>query len=151
MAALDAAELVARIVDHAGGAERWDALAALELRVRVKGLAFRTMGQVDEVADMDQVVQVREPRVEIASRTVPAWRGAFDAGRASMLSEDGSVRDSRANAVVYRRAPWPKRGWDDVETLAFCAYASWNYVTFPVLVPAPRRRRRVDRRAQHRR
>ena len=141
MATVDAAELVTRIVDHAGGADRWEQLAALELRVRVKGLAFRLMGQVDAVADMDQLVQVHEPRVEVSSRSVPGWRGTFDAGSASMLSEDGTVRDHREPAIAYRSLPWPKRPWDDVETLTFCAYASWNYVTFPVML------RRADVRA----
>lgn len=137
MTAPSASQLIDRAVEHAGGAERWDALGELRVRVRVKGLAFRLMGQVDELADMEQVVQVHEPRIELSSRSVPGWRGVFDAGRTAMLDEDGVERETRDPAVVPRRAPWPKRPWDDIATLTFCAFASWNYMTFPVILRRP--------------
>ncbi len=137
VASLTASDLVDRIVDHAGGAERWDSLGEFQLRVRAEGLAFRLMDQVDAVAEMEQVVQVHEPRAELTSLSAPGWRGRLDAGRASMLDAGGAALVEREPALVPRRAPWPEKGWDDLAALTFCAYACWNYVTFPVLLRRP--------------
>ena len=137
METLAAGELVARIVDHAGGAERWDSLSELRLRLRCSGLAFRTMRKTAEVAEMELVVQVHEPRTELRSVSVPGWRGRFDSGTTTLLAADGSALQSRENAVTRRREPWPASPWDDLAAMTFCSYAAWNYATFPVLLRRP--------------
>lgn len=131
---MTAREIVARVVEHAGGAERWDALEALELRVRVGGLAFRMVGQGPAVSDLDAVVSVHEPRLSFASRVVPAWRGEFDAGTVRLRDAGGAVVAERENASFVRRAPWPKRPWDDIDGIAFSGHALWHYTTFPALL-----------------
>ncbi len=133
----DARAIVDRAVDHAGGAARWDAIDALEVHIRVGGLALRSAGVLDRAGDDDLVVAVHEPRVELRSRDIPGWRGVFDAGEATLLGEDGAPTASRLPAVRAQRAPWPRTGWDDLDAIAFCGYASWNYLTFPVLLRRP--------------
>ena len=131
---MDAADLVARVTSHAGGAERWDALDALELRVRVGGLAFRTVGQAAPVRDFDAVVSVHEPRVQFSSRVVADWRGEFDGGTVRLQDADGAVTEERRDAVFVRHAPWPKPRWDAIDAMAFSGYALWHYTTFPALL-----------------
>jgi len=131
--AMDMATVLARAGSHAGGVERWDALEALELHVRVGGLAFRTVGQAGPVSDFDAVVAVHEPRVTFRSRTVPAWRGVFDGGTVQLHDAHGAVTAERRDAVVVRRAPWPRR-WDAIDAMAFSGYALWGYTTFPALL-----------------
>lgn len=127
-------DLVDRVSDHAGGAARWDALDALEVRVRVGGLAFRMVGQDRPVTDFDAVVHVHEPRITFASRAVPAWRGEFDAGTVRLHDAMGAVIEERANASFVRRAPWPKPRWDAIDAMAFSGHALWHYTTFPALL-----------------
>lgn len=127
-------DVLARVGEHAGGAARWDALDALELRVRVGGLAFRMVGQAEPVSDFDAVVSVHEPRLSFASRAVPVWRGEFDAGTVRLRDAGGTVVEERPNAAFVRRAPWPKPRWDAVDAMAFSGHALWHYTTFPVLL-----------------
>ena len=134
LSSMSVADLVQQIADHAGGAERWDALGALELRVRVGGLAFAMVGQAAPVRDFDAVVQVHEPRVSLRSRVEPAWRGEFDAGTVRLHDAGGAVVDERREAVFVRRAPWPKPRWDAIDAMAFSGYALWHYTTFPALL-----------------
>lgn len=131
--AVNAQHLLDAVVEHAGGTQRWDAVAALELRVRVGGLAFRMAGQADAVADFDAVVSVHEPRVRFASRSQPSWRGTFDAGAVRLEDADGAVIAERRDAVFVRRLPWPQR-WDAIDGMAFSGYALWHYTTFPALL-----------------
>ena len=133
----DARAIVDRAVAYAGGAERWDALEALEVHIRVGGLAFRMAGVLDRVGDDDLVVRVHEPRTEVRSRDTPGWHGVFDHGEARLLDAAGATRASRSAAVRPQRAPWPRAGWDDLDAIAFAGYASWNYLTFPVLLRRP--------------
>lgn len=129
-----AAALLCDVREHAGGAARWDELAALEVRVRVGGLAFRMFGQAEPVSDFDAVVQVHEPRVRFRSRAVPQWHGEFDAGTVRLLDPDGAVVQERRGAVFVRRAPWPKPRWDAIDALAFSGFALWHYTTYPALL-----------------
>lgn len=133
----DAQAIVDRAVHHAGGAERWDGLEALDVHLRLGGLAFRMAGALDRVADIDLVVFAHAPRVEISSRLQPGWRGVFDAGAAFMEDASGNRGAARSPAVRVQRAPWPRTGWDDLDIVAFCGYAAWNYLTFPVLLRRP--------------
>lgn len=127
-------DVLTRVAEHAGGAARWNALDALELRVRVGGLAFRMVGQAEPVSEFDAVVSVHEPRLSFASRAVPAWRGEFDAGTVRLRDAGGTVVEERPNATFVRRAPWPKPRWDAVDAMAFSGHALWHYTTFPVLL-----------------
>ena len=129
-----AAGSIEQVVAHAGGAERWDALQALELRVRVGGLGFRMFGQAAPVSDFDAVVSVHEPRVRFASRVVPAWRGEFDAGTVRLHDAAGTVTAERRGAVIVRRAPWPAPRWDAIDAMAFSGQALWHYTAFPALL-----------------
>jgi hypothetical protein len=123
-----------RVSDHAGGADRWDALDALEVRVRVGGLAFRMAGQAEPVSDFDAVVSVHEPRIAFASRAVPDWRGEFDHGTVRLRDAQGDVTQERRDAAFVRRAPWPKPRWDGIDAMAFSGHALWHYTTFPALL-----------------
>lgn len=134
---MNARAVLERVAEHAGGAARWEALDALELRVRVGGLAFRMVGQAAPVADFDAVVSVHEPRLAFASRVVPAWRGEFDAGTVRLRDAAGAVVEERPHASFVRRAPWPKPRWDAVDAMAFSGHALWHYVTFPALLRRP--------------
>lgn len=131
---MDPAQLIDLVAAHAGGAERWDALDALEVRVRVGGLAFKMVGQAAPVSDFDAVVAVHEPRVWFASRVVPDWRGEFDAGTVRVHDAGGAVTAERRDAVFVRRAPWPKPRWDAIDALAFSGHALWHYTAFPALL-----------------
>lgn len=131
---MSADEVVGRVVEHAGGAGRWDALEALELRVQVGGLAFRMVGQDEPVRDMDAVVGVHDPVLTFTSRTVPEWRGEFDHGTVRLRNAAGVVVAERANASFVRRAPWPKPRWDAIDSMAFSGHALWHYTTFPALL-----------------
>ena len=133
----DARAIVDRAVAYAGGAERWDALEALEVHIRVGGLAFRMAGVLDRLGDDDLVVSVHEPRTEVSSRDTPGWHGVFDHGEARLLDDAGGSKAARPAAVRPQRAPWPRTGWDDLDAIAFSGYASWNYLTFPVLLRRP--------------
>ena len=134
---MTAAEVLDRLSEHAGGADRWEALDALEVRVRVGGLAFRMVGQAGPVRDFDAVVAVHEPRITFTSRVDPAWRGVFDAGTVRLEDADGVVTAERANASFVRRAPWPKPRWDAIDAMAFSGHALWHYTTFPALLRRP--------------
>jgi hypothetical protein len=131
-----APELLDRVLAHAGGAARWRALEQIRVRVRISGIAFRAAGKAREAAEQDLVVSVREPRVEICSRSVPGWRARFEDGAALLLDTDGAVRERREDAIGVRRLPWPGR-WDDRDAAAFTGYASWHYLTFPVRLRDP--------------
>jgi hypothetical protein len=110
-------------------------LDALEMRVRVGGLAFRMLGQAAPVAEFEAVVMVHQPRVSFASRTDPTWRGEFDSGAVRIHGDAGIARE-RPRAVFVRRAPWPKR-WDAIDAMAFSGFALWHYTTFPALLLRP--------------
>jgi hypothetical protein len=71
--------------------------------------------------------------VRFASRTVPAWRGTFDAGAVRLEDEAGASIDERREAVYVRRLPWPRR-WDAIDAMAFSGFALWHYATFPALL-----------------
>jgi len=128
------AELLDRVSAHSGGAARWDALEALDLRVRVGGLAFRMVGQSGPVEDFDARVHVHRQLVHMRSRTDPRWRGEFDAGTVRLQDGDGRAVQERRDAVFTRRAPWPKRPWDAIDAMAFSGHALWGYTAFPALL-----------------
>ena len=134
---MSAAEAVAAIAEHAGGAGRWDAIEALEVRLQISGLAFRMVGQAAGPRDMDAVVHVHEPRASFRSRVVPEFRGEFDAGAVRLLDADGAVAEERPDAVFVRRAPLPKPRWDMIDAIAFSGYALWHYVAFPAILRRP--------------
>ena len=134
---VDAPELITLVAAHAGGGSRWDALEALDLRVKVCGSALRMLGQAVPVRDFDAAVSVHEPRVSFVSRVAPAWRGEFDAGTVRLRDAAGFVTEERRDAVFVRRAPWPKPRWDAIDAMAFSGYALWHYTTFPALLRRP--------------
>jgi hypothetical protein len=119
VSAVEAPELLERVVAHAGGAERWAALERIHARVRISGLAFRAAGKAREAAEQELVVSVREPRVEIRSLSAPGWEHVYT-----------------GDAVPARRRPWPGR-WSDAQAALFTGYASWHYLTFPVRLREP--------------
>lgn len=124
-------ELLERLVVHAGGADRWTSVEALDLRVRVGGLAFRMVGQSQPVADFDARVHVHRQHVYLRSRTDPAWRGTYDAGTVRLQDAEGRTVQERRDAVFTRQVPWPKRPWDAIDALAFSGHALWGYTAFP--------------------
>lgn len=119
---------------HSGGVERWQALDALNLRVRVGGLAFRMVGQAGPVADFDARVHVHRELVHLRSRTDPRWHGTFDAGTVRLQDDDGQTVQERRDAVFTRRSPVPKRPWDAMDAMAFSGHALWGYAAFPALL-----------------
>ncbi len=133
---MTADELLERVVAHAGGAERWASLQTLVVRTRASGLAFRTAGQQEPVADLEMRISVHEPRNELVSASKPGWRGVFEAGEARLTDADGRPTAARPGALTVRRLPWPGR-WDDLDVVTFCGYAGWHYMTFPVRLRSP--------------
>lgn len=129
--------LLEALVAHAGGARRWERLDALELRLRVGGLAFAMVGHARTVAELDALVAVHEQRTELVSRSRPGWRARCEGETTLLLDDAGRPVAARSSAVRARRVPWPARRWDDLQAATFSGYAIRHYATFPMLLRRP--------------
>lgn len=129
-----APNLLARALDAHGGADLWDSVAELRLRVRVRGniLAFR--GRSPRTRSLNVTIDARRVRARLTPFPREGLVGVLDGHSVRLEDEGGGVLHER---TAEERANRRTLLWDDLDELYFLAYSFWNYGTTPFLFDWP--------------
>lgn len=125
--------LAERVLEAYGGAERWQAAAAVQATVTAWGFAF-IMKMRGGIRDMHVECDLSRPRVVSWSDRNPGVQRIFDGTSVRIETSTGETVASRADP--RRGFPYGRRlfYWDRLDEVYFSSYAIWNYVTFPALL-----------------
>lgn len=133
----DGHDLLAHAIEAHGGAERWDALQALELRYRAGGLAFAMKLRGLRARSFEANVSTTEPRATLDAFPRKRMRGRLDGQSVRIEDEDGHEVAARERPAEAYRSPRRLVRWDDLDLLYFSAYAIWGYATAPFHLRRP--------------
>jgi hypothetical protein len=129
-------ELLDAVLTAHGGAERWRSVSGIRARGRVAGLLPKRFAG-NKLAKFTFEVQVATQRAVIHGFPQAGKRAVFDQGNVRIETRDGEELDNRTD---------PRSGffglsgirrnlhWDPLDVAYFAGYASWNYLTSPLLL-----------------
>jgi hypothetical protein len=129
-------ELLDEVLAAHGGAERWGSVSAITARGRVGGLLPKRFSG-NKLANFTFRVQVAEQHTVLHDFPQAGRRAVFDRGDVRIETQGGDQLDARADP---RQAFFGLSGirrnvhWDPLDVAYFAGYASWNYLTSPVLL-----------------
>jgi hypothetical protein len=104
-----------------GGLERWRAVAAVEVRVSARGVAFALKGNRRPLAGTRARVRTSGQHVELFD-----WPGPGET--AVLTSVEARIGERR------RAEPRFGRRWDELDFVAFGGAALWTYVSLPFVL-----------------
>jgi hypothetical protein len=128
-------DLLDDVLTAHGGAERWQAVSAITARGRLGGLLPKRFPG-NKLASFTFQVQVAEQHTVLHDFPQAGQRAVFDRGDVRIETHDGDRLDSRTHP---RSAFFGLSGirrnvhWDPLDVAYFAGYASWNYLTAPLL------------------
>jgi hypothetical protein len=129
------------VVDEAisahGGRDRWRAVTSLTAPLSISGSLWSSKGHDGVLADATVFVDPHRQHLEFQG---------FGPSRSHTWFEPGLVilRTGNGTEIARRRDPRasfphdPAAAWDDIQVAYFASYATWNYLTLPFLLTAPR-------------
>ncbi len=122
-------QLVERVTEAHGGLQRWEQLAAVEIRLSSGGTAFALKGQPRTLHDLTATISAVGQHIELTGRWPEPWRLRFgEAGGhdAVPLAEQLAALRGRGRLV-----------WSVADVGTFAAAALWTYVHVPFLLADP--------------
>lgn len=129
-------ELLDEVLTAHGGAERWQSVSAITARGRLDGLLPKRFPG-NKLANFTFQVQVAAQHTVLHDFPQAGKRAVFDRGDVRIESHDGEQLDTRTDP---RSAFFGLSGirrnvhWDPLDVAYFAGYASWNYLTSPLLL-----------------
>jgi hypothetical protein len=128
--------LLDEVLEAHGGLERWRNARRISARVRTGGALTRMRAPGNKFADYRIEVDVHEPRAVADPFPRAGERGVFEGGGVRIETVDAEVLESRADPRPrFFGTPGLRRNlrWDVLDSMYFCGYAMWNYLTTPLL------------------
>jgi hypothetical protein len=128
--------LLDEVLTAHGGAERWRSVSAITARGRLEGLLPKRFAG-NKLATFTFEVQVAEQHTVLHDFPQAGKRAVFDGSNARIETNDGEELDARTDP---RSAFFGLSGirrnvhWDPLDVAYFAGYASWNYLTAPLLL-----------------
>ena len=129
-------DLLDEVMTAHGGTELWQSISAITARGHVDGLLPKRFSG-NKLANFTFQVQVAEQHTVIHDFPHPNQRAVFERGDVHIETRDGEQLDSRTDP---RSAFFGLSGirrnihWDPLDVAYFAGYASWNYLTSPLLL-----------------
>jgi hypothetical protein len=129
-------ELLGEVLTAHGGAERWQSISSITARGRLDGLLPKRFAR-NKLANFTFQVQVAEQHTVLHDFPQVGKRAVFDRGDVRIETHDGDQLDTRTDP---RSAFFGLSGirsnvqWDPLDVAYFAGYASWNYLTAPLLL-----------------
>lgn len=126
-------QLLRDAIDAHGGAERWNNVRRLSLRIRIRGTILALRLQSPRLRSLKVVVDTRRIHISLDPFLRDGLIGVFDGESMRIETRDARVVSQR---VIERTSEGDiKRRliWDDLDVLYFIGYALWNYSVTPFL------------------
>jgi len=129
-------ELLDEVLTASGGAERWRSVSAITAHGHLAGLLPKRFAG-NKLANFIFEVQVAEQHTVLRDFPQVDMRAVFDRGDVRIESRDGEQLETRTDP---RSAFFGLSGlrrnvhWDPLDVAYFAGYASWNYLTSPLLL-----------------
>jgi hypothetical protein len=120
----------------AHGGERWRSISAITAQGRLEGLLPRRFAG-NKLANFTFQVQVAEQHTVIRDFPKAGERAVFDRGDVRIETDDGEQLDARTDPrAAFFGLSGIRRNlhWDPLDVAYFAGYASWNYLTAPLLL-----------------
>jgi hypothetical protein len=131
--------LLDEVLEAHGGEERWRAARTIRARIRTGGLLPRTRMPGTKLADARLELDLEGPSGRAGPFPEVGQSGVYDRGAVRIETDDGEVLASRdhpreafAGVAALRR----NLRWDALDSTYFAGYATWNYLTTPLLLTA---------------
>jgi hypothetical protein len=129
-------ELLNEVLAAHGGAERWGSVWEITARGRVAGLLPKRFAG-NKLANFTFQAQVAEQHVVIHDFPQAGTRAVFDRGDVRIEAHDGKRIGTRTDPrSAFSGLSGIRRNvhWDPLDVAYFAGYASWNYLTSPLLL-----------------
>jgi hypothetical protein len=129
-------ELLDEVLTAHGGVERWRSVSAITARGRLAGLLPKRFAG-NKLANFTFQVRVAEQHTVLHGFPTAGKRAVFDRGDVRIETHDGEQLETRSDP---RSAFFGLSGirrnvhWDPLDVAYFAGYASWNYLTAPLLL-----------------
>src|SRR5918992_803406 len=129
-------DLLGEVLAAHGGAERWRSVSAITARGRLHGLLPKRFPG-NKLAHFTFQVQVAEQHAVLHDFPQAGQRAMFDRGEVRIETHDGEQLDTRTDPrSAFFGVSGIRRNihWDPLDVAYFAGYASWNYLTAPILL-----------------
>ena len=129
-------ELLDEVLTAHGGAERWQSVSAITAQGRLDGLLPKRFPG-NKLASFTFQVEVADQHTVLHDFPQVGKRAVFDRGDVRIETHSGDLLDTRADP---RSAFFGLSGirrnvqWDALDVAYFAGYASWNYLTGPLIL-----------------
>jgi hypothetical protein len=129
-------ELLDEVLTAHGGAGRWQSVSAITAQGRLDGLLPKRFPG-NKLAKFTFQVQVAEQHTVLHDFPQAGKRAVFDRGEVRIETHAGEQLDTRTDP---RSAFFGLSGirrnvhWDPLDVAYFAGYASWNYLTAPLML-----------------
>jgi len=128
--------LAEQMIEAHGGAELWERLDAVRIRVAFGGTGFRM--KLLKVP-IRTTITVRRGGQHVTLGPYPSTgrRGVFEGSEVRIESADGRVLSSRSQPRLAFRDFRHLFRWDALDLLYFAGYAMWTYLCVPFVLTDP--------------
>ncbi len=119
-----------------GGAEHWQSVSTITARGRLGGLLPKRFPG-NKLANFTFQVQVAEQHTVLHDFPQAGKRAVFDRGDVHIETHDGAQLETRTDPrSAFFGVSGIRRNihWDPLDVAYFAGYASWNYLTSPLLL-----------------
>ena len=128
--------LLNEVLTAHGGAERWRTVSSITARGRVSGLLPKRFAG-NKLANFTFQIQAAEQHAVIYDFPQTGQRAVFDRGDARIETLAGECLHARTDPrSAFLGLSGIRRNfhWDPLDVAYFAGYASWNYLSSPVLI-----------------
>jgi len=125
------ADLLDRILEAHGGAQRWQGVHSVLARVSIGGLGFASRLQGNPLKDVEVTVTTAWPSIALAEWPRTGQTGYCQPSRIWIEEAHGALVDERsAPGATFRSVPhwlW----WDQLDVLYYCGNVIWQSLCLP--------------------
>lgn len=129
-------ELLDEVLTAHGGAGRWQSVSAITAQGHLDGLLPKRFSG-NKLADFTFQVQVAAQHSVLHDFPQAGKRAVFDRGDVRIETQAGEQLDTRTDprsAFVGLSGIRRNVHWDPLDVAYFAGYASWNYLTAPLIL-----------------
>jgi hypothetical protein len=129
-------DLLEEVLAAHGGAHHWKSVSTITASGRIGGLLPKRFAGT-KLASFTFQIRVAEQHTVIHDFPQPGHRAVFNRGHVRIETLDGEEIDARTDPrSAFFGVSGIRRNirWDPLDVAYFAGYASWNYLTSPVLL-----------------
>ncbi|MTD95052.1 hypothetical protein GIW81_11990 [Hyphomicrobium sp. xq] len=127
-------ELLAKVLDAHGGADRWSGFSKVEATIVSGGGFFPLKGVPQDPAPRSMTVWLHEERSSVFPYGAPDQRTVFTPDRIAIEKLDGKVVAERRSPKDSFAGHQMHTHWDPLQRAYFNGEALWTYLTTPFLL-----------------